>query len=132
VTLHPTREQLERLATADDEEPVIMVNLLRFKARADGIDAADGITGAEAYARYAAAAASHLQRVGGRILVASEPRQSVIGPEEPEWDLVVSVQYPSRSAFLTMAMDPEYLKIHGHREAALADSRLIACKPVAA
>jgi uncharacterized protein (DUF1330 family) len=129
VTLHPTREQLERLEAADDKEPVIMVNLLRFKERADGIDAADGITGAEAYARYAAAAASHLERVGGRILIASEPRQSVIGPEEPEWDLVVSVQYPSRSAFLMMAMDPEYLRIHAHREAALADSRLIACKP---
>jgi hypothetical protein len=56
----------------------------------------------------------------------------VIGPEEAEWDLVVSVLYPSRSAFLTMAMGPEYLKVHAHCDAALAESRLIACKPVLA
>jgi hypothetical protein len=29
--------------------------------------------------------------------------------------------------FIEMATDPEYLKIHAHREAALADSRLLAC-----
>ena len=32
-----------------------MLNLLRFKDRADGIDGVDGITGAEAYERYGAA-----------------------------------------------------------------------------
>ncbi len=109
-----------------------MVNLLRFKERADGVDAADGITGAEAYGRYAQAAAPYLERVGGRILLASAPELSVIGPEQAEWDLVVSVKYPSRQAFLAMAMNPDYLKIHAHREAALSDSRLIACRPVAA
>jgi uncharacterized protein (DUF1330 family) len=131
MTIAPTREQLERLAASDDPEPVIMVNLLRFKDVADGIHSSDGITGADAYGRYAEAAAPHLARVGGRILLATAPQQSVIGPDESEWDLVVSVEYPSRKAFLAMATDPDYLKIHGHREAALADSRLIACTPVA-
>jgi uncharacterized protein (DUF1330 family) len=132
MTIAPTRAQLEQLAASDDPAPVIMVNLLRFKERADGIHGAAGITGAEAYGRYAEAAAPHLARVGGRILLATAPQQSVIGPEEAEWDLVVSVEYPSRKAFLAMATDPDYLKIHGHREAALADSRLIACASVPA
>ena len=40
---------------------------------------------------------------------------------------MLAVQYPSRAAFLTMIADPGYLKIHAHRSAAVADSRLIAC-----
>ncbi|HEY8763354.1 MAG TPA: DUF1330 domain-containing protein [Solirubrobacteraceae bacterium] len=130
MTIEPTPEQFRRLATSDDDEPVVMVNLLRFKPRAEGIDAEDGITGAEAYGRYAAAVTTFLTRVGGRVLFAAEPQESVIGPEPGEWDLVLAVEYPSRSAFVAMTSDPEYLAIHGHRAAALADSRLIACTSI--
>jgi uncharacterized protein (DUF1330 family) len=107
-----------------------MINLLRFKEVADGIDAADGISGAEAYGRYGAAAQPHLERIGGRILLAVAAEESVIGPDAPEWDLVIAVRYPSRDAFVQMVSNPEYLAIHGHRAAALADSRLIACETV--
>lgn len=127
ATVQPSQEQIERLAASDDESPVIMLNLLRFKERADGIDAADGITGAEAYGRYAAAVTRFLERVGGRLLFTIVPQESVIGPDPGEWDVVAAVEYPSRSAFLAMASDPDYLAIHAHREAGLADSRLIAC-----
>jgi uncharacterized protein (DUF1330 family) len=126
----PTPEQFERISSSDDDSPVIMLNLLRFKERADGIDAADGITGAEAYARYGAAVVEHLDRVGGRILWTIVPQESVIGPAEGEWDLVAAVEYPSRAMFLQMASDPGYLAIHAHREAAVEDSRLIACAPL--
>jgi uncharacterized protein (DUF1330 family) len=97
-----------------------MVNLLRF--RPDG--------GAETYGRYAAAAAPHLDRVGGRVVFAAAAQDSVIGPEAPEWDLVLGVEYPSRAAFLAMVADPDYLHVHELREEALADSRLIACAAV--
>jgi uncharacterized protein (DUF1330 family) len=123
-------EQFTRLAAAEDPGPVIMLNLLRFKDRADGIDAADEISGAEAYDRYAAGALDHLQRVGGRVLLTVGAQDSVIGPDAAEWDLIIAVEYPSRSAFMAMASDPEYLKVHAHREAALADARLIACGAV--
>jgi uncharacterized protein (DUF1330 family) len=105
-----------------------MLNLLRFKESADGID--EGVSGAEAYARYSAAAEPFLKAVGGRLLEAIQPHQSVIGPAELEWDLVLLVEYPSRAKFIEMATNPEYLKIHAHREAALADSRLIASAAV--
>ena len=36
------------------------------------------------------------------------------------------VRYPSRKAFLNMANDPEYLKIHIFREEALEDAVLYA------
>jgi uncharacterized protein (DUF1330 family) len=128
MSIEPTAAQLERLAASGDQDPVMMLNLLRFKERAEGIDAADGITGAEAYARYGAAVAPYLERVGGRVTLAAAAHESVIGPDQGEWDMVLFVEYPSRSAFLEMTSDPGYLQIHGHRAAAIADSRLIACK----
>ena len=77
-----------------------MLNLLRFKDRADGIDAGDGISGAEAYARYGAAVAPFLERAGGRLVLALAASESVIGPFAGEWDMVLVVEYPSRRAFL--------------------------------
>ena len=130
--IKPTPEQLQSLATSAESGPVVMINLLRFKEQADGVDAEDGISGEEAYyERYATGVAPHLERVGGRVLLACAAQDSVIGPADGEWDVVLAVQYPSRAAFLSMVTDPEYLKVHEHRAAALADSRLIACAAAA-
>jgi uncharacterized protein (DUF1330 family) len=130
VSIEPTEAQVARLAAAAEDGPVMMVNLLRFKERADGVDAADGISGAEAYARYGAGVLRFLDAAGGRVVLATVATESVIGPYDGEWDMVLAVEYPSRRAFLEMISDPGYLEIHAHRAAALADSRLIACASV--
>ncbi len=129
MPLTPTQDQLTRLAASDSEQPVVMLNLLRFKERADGID--EGLSGREAYERYGELTAPFLAAVGGRLLNAVAASEVVIGPEDGEWDMALLVEYPSRRRFLEMASNPDYLAVHAHREAALADSRLIACAPVA-
>jgi uncharacterized protein (DUF1330 family) len=125
MSVLPTEQQLADLMASADDGPVVMLNLLRFKNQADGID--EGVSGAEAYARYSAATEPFLRGVGGRLQVALRAEATVIGPDEREWDLVLLVEYPSRAKFLEMAANPEYLKIHAHREAAVAESRLIVC-----
>ncbi len=132
TTLEPSPKQLASLQSSDRDGPVVMLNLLRFREHAIGVDAADNISGVEAYARYGASVLPHLQRVGGRVLLTLPTEESVVGPDAPEWDLVLVVQYPSRQAFLSMIADPDYLEIHQPRAAALVDSRLIACNPPAA
>jgi hypothetical protein len=92
MPVQPTEEQIRQLASAPGDEPLVMLNLLRFKAQADGID--EGVSGAEAYARYGVAAEPFLRGVGGKLRMAVSPRQSVIGPEQSEWDLVLLVEYP--------------------------------------
>jgi uncharacterized protein (DUF1330 family) len=123
AAIDPTPAQARRLASGADSEPIVMVNLLRFRDRAAGDDA--GFSGVEAHGRYAAEVAPLLERVGGRLLAAAACEESVIGPDESEWDLVALVEYPSRAAFLAMATSPEYGEIGAHRANALADSRLI-------
>ncbi|MFL5824746.1 MAG: DUF1330 domain-containing protein [Solirubrobacteraceae bacterium] len=130
MPIHPTAEQLQALAASEDDGPLVMLNLLRFKPQADGID--EGISGAEAYARYSVATEPFLRAVGGKLRAAVRAGECVIGPADREWDLVLLVEYPSRQKFLEMAANPQYQKIHAHREAALADSRLIACSDLEA
>jgi uncharacterized protein (DUF1330 family) len=125
VSIFPTQSQLEHLSSLPADEPVVMLNLLRFKENASDPD--EGLSGREAYERYGREAAPYLAKAGGRLLNAAEARHTVIGPED-EWDLALLVEYPSAQRFLEMASDPGYLEAHVHRDAALADSRLIATR----
>lgn len=122
--IEPSVEQIKALAeTADQEGPIAMVNLLRFKDEASAPD--EGMSGAEAYGIYSQKVAPFLEAAGGKVLSAVSCVESVIGPAQPEWHMAIIVEYPSRAAFLGMVGDPEYLEVSRHRSAALADSRLI-------
>lgn len=123
TTLEPEASQVSKLTESTDDGPIVMVNLLKFREEAGGID--EGMSGAEAYGKYSMEVQRFLEGVGGKVLTAVVSADSIIGPEEAEWDMTILVQYPNRQAFLKMVTDPEYLAIAGHRTAALADSRLI-------
>jgi uncharacterized protein (DUF1330 family) len=126
----PTPDQAATLAAAaaENTEPVFMLNLLKFKERADAVDGAEGVSGAEAYGRYAAAIAPCLAAVGGEIAWSGACGSAVIGPDDPEWDVVALVRYPSRQNFLDMVADERFQAAHHLRTAALADSRLVPCQ----
>ena len=51
MAIYPTPEQMQSLLAGPADQPVVMLNLLRFKARADAPN--EGISGEEAYRRYA-------------------------------------------------------------------------------
>jgi uncharacterized protein (DUF1330 family) len=115
--LEPTPEQMAALAARPADEPVVMVNLLKFTA--------DG--GRESYARYAQEVAPHLQRVGGTVRYAGGAPTQVIGDaEKPWWDAILVVEYPSPAAFIDMVTNAEYLEIHHFRANALERGDLIA------
>lgn len=115
--LEPTHEQMVALAALPADAPVVMVNLLKF--RADG--------GRASYARYGQEIVPHLKRVGGKVLYAGSAPTQVIGDgEKPWWDAILVVEYPSPAAFIDMVTNEEYLKIHEYRAAGLDRGDLIA------
>lgn len=129
-SIHPDPERLRALVEGEDAEPVVMINLLRFREEAEyppdrGFEPCSG---AEAYARYAAEAGPHLERAGARVIWRGAVEGLPIGPPDEVWHEVLLVEYPSRRAFLSMVSAPEYRAITVHRTAALADSRLIAAR----
>jgi hypothetical protein len=110
--------------------PVVMLNLLRFRAVADysafpEIAPAVPISGAEAYERYMEHTMPFLKRSGGEILFFGEGGPFLIGPEEERWDRVLLVRQASIEEFIGFASNQDYLRGIGHRTAALEDSRLL-------
>lgn len=121
--IKPNKAQFLELAAAPDEGPVVMLNLLKFKARAEG---AEG-SGASEYAKYGEAAVQMVESRGGKVLWMGRADQMLIGDADESWDSVALVQYPSRKDFLEMVSTPEYEKAHEHRESGLERTVLIAC-----
>jgi uncharacterized protein (DUF1330 family) len=117
----PNREQFAALAAAakDDEGPVVMLNLLKFK----------GAQGQAEYGRYGGAVRDLVGQSGGRLLYVGLCDQVLIGDPSEEWDAVALVEYPSRRAFIEMVSRPDYQQAHTYREAGLERTILIATSP---
>lgn len=116
----PNRDAFIRLAKSDSTEPVVMLNLLKYKAGG----------GEERYSRYGATAAQLIEQRGGKVLWSGTPFDVLIGDEDADaWDAVVLVEYPSAKAFIDMIQSPTYNEAHGDREAGLERTRLIPMRP---
>ena len=132
ASIEPSSQQLQALiAESSSSAAIVMINLLRFRDRAaypPGYDA-EPCSGRDAYQRYGARVLPMLADAGGKIVWFGNAKLTVIGPDAERWDEAILVQYPSRTAFLSMVGRPDYLDAAVHRTAALADSRLICTEP---
>ena len=112
------RARLERLREALGEDPVVMLNLLKFK---------EG--GQASFARYAQGISNPLNKYapGATSIFAGQCRELLIGGED--WDLVLLMQYPNVDSFAAMWASPEYAEISHHRTDALERAVLYALSP---
>jgi uncharacterized protein (DUF1330 family) len=106
--------------------PVVMLNMLKFRDRAVYASGDQRISGRAAYQTYRDGASKLVAKVGGGLVWRGETKAPLIAPAGEKWDEIFLVRYPSIEKFIEMVSSPEYRKIVVHREAALADSRLIA------
>jgi uncharacterized protein (DUF1330 family) len=122
--IDPDRDQFDAFKDLARDEPVMMLNLVRFREKAAYEDGREA-TGAEAYAAYGKASGPVFRRVGGEIVWRGKPELMLIGPRDKQWDMIFVARYPTASAFLEMVTDPDYRLAVKHRQAAVKDSRLI-------
>jgi uncharacterized protein (DUF1330 family) len=117
----PSPDQIKALGEDGPGGPIYMVNLLKFKPKAEyADDRATELSGQEAYGIYATEVAGHLAKVGGKPVLGGQVTGLTLGVVEELWDAVGIAMYPDRKAMLTMIMDPAYLKSAEHRAAGLA------------
>ncbi|MDO8911855.1 MAG: DUF1330 domain-containing protein [Phenylobacterium sp.] len=127
----PPMQQAMEFFGAPEEGPFVMVNLLKFKPKAEYADGSDAhLSGREAYARYGAEVAKLVEALGGRIHYSGEVTGLMIGEVEELWDMVALAEYPSLAAFREMAMSPEMAAIEHHRKAGLAGQLNIKTRPL--
>ena len=116
----PNDEQMSGFLEEDKDQQIFMVNLLKFKDKAEYPDKREtDLTGEEAYAIYAEEVAGHLAKVGGKPVFGGEIERLMLGEVEDLWDKVAIAMYPSRKAMFQMINDPDYIISAQHRVAGL-------------
>ena len=119
--VHPTKEQMEGFLEGDDNSPITMINLLKFKDKAEYEDGREtNLSGKEAYAIYGKEVMEHLKNVGAEWIYSGDVKRLMLGEIEELWDMVALVRYPSKKAMFDMITNPEYLESNKHRTAGLA------------
>ncbi len=128
----PRQEQLMGLLGLGGDQPIQMLNLLKFHDVAQYDDPAEPkISGREAYMRYGAPMSALVASKGGRIIFSSKIDHLVIGEVGELWDVAAIMEYPSRAAFVEIATSPEVAAMGVHRKAGLKGQLLIQCSPAA-
>jgi uncharacterized protein (DUF1330 family) len=117
----PSKEQIEGFFEPGPDGPIFMLNMLKFKEKAEYEDGRiTDLTGAQAYALYGAAVSKILISHGGGSMFNAKVERLMIGEVEDLWDSVAIAMYPSRQAMITMLQSEDYQAIHVHRDAGLA------------
>jgi len=124
--LYPVAKQIDALRSDLSPKPIVMLNLLKFRAKAEYPDGRKtDLTGAQAYGIYADAMRQVVERQGGKFLFAGDVKYLVVGDVENLWDIAALVQYPSAAEFAKITTSAEVTEIGVHRAAGLEGQLLI-------
>ncbi len=111
----------------EDDGPVWMVNLMRYRERAVYADGRESdLTGREADDRYAPF--GPFRTVGAELVFLADVEAQLVGDDQ-EWERIAVVRYPTRRAFLEMQELPDYIGLHEHKDAGMASTFVICCEP---
>ena len=118
--LMPEPDQAQAFFGGGDAGPMVMVNLLKFREKAEYPDGSNPeISGKEAYLVYGAAVMKCLEMVGGKGMFSGEVTGLLLGQVDELWDMIALAYYPSPQAMVEMVALPEYQGIEIHRFAGL-------------
>ena len=116
----PNDDQMAEFLESGNDEPIYMVNLLKFKDKAEYPDKREtDLSGKEAYAIYTKEVQHHLAKVGGKGIFGAEVKRLMLVEVDELLDSVAIAKYPNRKAMLDMISDPDYIKSSQHRVAGL-------------
>jgi hypothetical protein len=111
----------------EDDGPVWMVNLMKYRTEATYADGTKGVTGKEADDRYAPT--KILREIGAEIPFFGDVIATPFG-DGTQWDRVGVVKYPTRRSFLEMQNRQDFQKKHEHKNAGMEFTFVIGCQPV--
>ena len=114
-------ERIEEMMQPGPDGPIYMVNLLKFKDKAEYEDGREtDLAGFEAYQLYGRAVSRIIQDYGGEIQFAADVTFLSLGQVEELWDEIAIAKYPNRGALLAMSSSQEWQEAAVHRTAGLA------------
>ena len=125
----PNFEYIARMAATppEDDGPIFMVNLMKYRAVASYADGnPPGRSGREADDIYAPT--EILRDIGAEIVFVADVERQILG-DDPKWDRVAIVKYPTRASFLGMQRRPDFREKHVHKDAGMEQTIVVAGRP---
>ena len=119
-----------KLATTppDEDGPIWMVNLMKYRDTADYADGRDStISGRQADDLYNPV--DVLAKIGAEVVFVADVDQQLLG-DAPIWDRVAVVKYPTRRSFIEMQSRPDFQAKHVHKEAGMGTTIVSGCLPI--
>ncbi|MBN9795357.1 hypothetical protein DMP17_43255 [Pseudonocardia sp. TMWB2A] len=113
MAVNPTGADMKAFLAEDPDQPIVMLNLLRF---------AEG--GEARYDDYVTHFRATAARFGAEVVYFGRGLAPVVAEPGQEWDAVLLVSYPSRRAFSEMVRDPGYQEGTHIRTEALVEATL--------
>ena len=126
----PNREYGMKMATMppEDDGPVWMVNLMKYRDVADYADGREStISGRDADDAYSPL--DSLAAVGAAPVFFGDVDQQLLG-DEPKWDRIGVVKYPTRKSFIDMQSLPSFQTSHHHKDAGMETTIVIGTQPM--
>lgn len=119
--VYPNEDQIKGFLEPGAKGPICMVNLLKFKEKAEYEDGREtDLSGREAYELYEQDVKQLLQGIGGGIGFEGDVERLMLGEVEELWDVVALAVWPSRQVMFEVMQSPEMQEISVHRSAGLA------------
>jgi hypothetical protein len=110
----------------DDDGPIWMVNLMKYRAVAEYGDDRDGtVSGKEADDAYAPV--GPLAAIGAMVAFFGDVEAQLEG--DPAWDRVGIVRYPTRASFFAMQQRADFQKQYTHKKAGMEFTIVMGCLP---
>ena len=114
-------ERITEMMADGPEGPIFMVNLLKFKERAEYEDGREtDLSGRDAYNLYGQAVSQIIQDYDGEVVFVGDVTFLSLGQVDELWDEVAIAKYPNRAALWAMSTSKEWNEAAVHRTAGLA------------
>jgi hypothetical protein len=116
------------MMSPQDDGPVWMVNLMKYREVADYADGREStISGRDADDAYSPL--DSLAAVGAAPVFFGDVDQQLLG-DETTWDRIGVVKYPTRKAFIDMQSLPSFQKSHHHKDAGMESTIVMGSQPM--
>jgi hypothetical protein len=116
------------MMSPQDDGPVWMVNLMKYREVADYADGRESaISGRDADDAYSPL--DSLAAVGAVPVFFGDVDQQLLG-DETTWDRIGVVKYPTRRAFIDMQSLPSFQKSHHHKDAGMESTIVMGSQPM--
>ena len=129
--LRKTDQQIQDLLEKDDGGPVCMINLIKFREKAQYEDGREtDLSGVEGYGLYGKPTGEMIAELGGEIVFSAVLKGMVVGEVEELWDVMAVAKYPTLQSFIDMTSSSKYQEAYHHRIAGLEGQLNIASTQV--